>query len=49
MSLHAVLKDDASHDEVCNAIREHARSAFKINHSTVQVERVCCPPSETHS
>lgn len=49
MSLHAVLKDDAGHDEVCLAIRQHARSAFKINHSTVQVERACCPPAETHS
>ena len=30
------LKDDADRDEVCRAIREHARSAFKISHSTVQ-------------
>ena len=47
MSLHAVLKDDAGHDEVCLAIRQHARSAFKINHSTVQVERACCRPPRT--
>lgn len=49
MSLHAVLKDGAGHDEVCRTICEHVRSKFKISHSTVQVERTGCPASETHS
>jgi Co/Zn/Cd efflux system component len=48
MSLHAVLKGDAGHDEVCRAICNHARDAFKIMHTTVQVERAGCPPAETH-
>lgn len=48
MSLHAVLKENASHDEVCRTIRDHARDAFKISHTTVQVERAGCPPTETH-
>lgn len=48
MSLHAVIKDGAGHDEVCSAVRDHARTTFKISHTTVQVERAGCSPDETH-
>lgn len=48
MSLHAVLREDASHDEVCRVIQNHARDAFKISHTTVQVERAGCSPADTH-
>lgn len=47
-SLHAVLADGADFDEVGRALRARARAAFDIEHITVQIERACCPPEETH-
>jgi cobalt-zinc-cadmium efflux system protein len=48
MSLHAVLKDDAVHEAVIRTICDHARSTYKITHTTVQVERAGCSPADTH-
>ncbi len=48
MSVHAVLEDGASHDEVLIAVRNCVTSNFKIAHATVQVERKGCAEWETH-
>jgi cobalt-zinc-cadmium efflux system protein len=48
MSLHAVIKDDAAHETVIGIICDHARTAFKITHTTVQVERACGQPAHAH-
>ena len=48
MSVHAVLKDGASHEEVLAAIQRIVKSNFKIAHVTVQVEAEGCADSETH-
>lgn len=48
MSVHAVLADGAAHDEVLRLLRTVAARDFRITHVTVQVERQCCPASETH-
>ena len=48
MSTHAVLIDDAHHDRVLQALRDLAKSNFKIDHVTVQLENEACPADETH-
>jgi cobalt-zinc-cadmium efflux system protein len=48
MSVHAVLEDGATHDDVLVAIRKLVTSEFKIAHATVQVESRECAASETH-
>jgi len=48
MSVHAVLEDGATHDEVLVAVRKLVTSDFKIAHATVQVESRECAASETH-
>lgn len=48
MSTHAVLIDDAQHDSVLQALREIAKSNFKISHVTVQLENKACSADETH-
>ncbi len=48
MSVHAVLKDGASHDEVLSFIQKECSTNFKISHITVQIERTGCLESETH-
>ena len=48
MSVHAVLADDAKHDDVLAAVRECVTHDFKIGHATVQVESKGCAENETH-
>ena len=48
MSTHAVLIDDAQHDKVLQALKDLAKSNFKINHVTVQLENKACSTDETH-
>ncbi len=48
MSVHVVLEDGATHDEVLAAVQGHVTSAFKISHATVQVEGKGCAAFETH-
>lgn len=48
MSTHAVLIDDAHHDSVLQALRDIAKSNFKINHVTAQLENEACSADETH-
>ena len=48
ISVHAVLEDGASHDDVLMAIRNLVTSKFKIAHATVQVEGKECAASEIH-
>lgn len=48
MSVHVVLEDGATHDEVLAAVQGRVTSAFKISHATVQVESKGCAAYETH-
>lgn len=48
MSVHAVLTNGASHDDVLKAVRRCVTSRFKIAHATVQVEARGCRDAETH-
>lgn len=48
MSVHAVLANGASHDEVLEAVGRRITSDFKIAHVTVQVESKGCAEKETH-
>ncbi len=48
MSVHAVLADASSHDDVLQAVQQRVTSDFKITHATVQVESKSCADSETH-
>ena len=48
MSVHAVLADGASHDDVLERVRRRMTSDFKIAHVTVQVESRGCAQKETH-
>ena len=48
MSVHAVLEDGASHDDVLVAVQKCVTSNFKIAHATVQIERKGCARWETH-
>ncbi len=48
LSVHAVLADGATHDEVLAAVRECVTHDFKIAHATVQVESKGCAENETH-
>ena len=47
-SVHVVLKDGASHDEVLAAVQRCVTSSFKIAHATVQIENKACAGWETH-
>ena len=42
MSVHTVLADNATHDEVLNRLRDYVKDNFKIVHVTVQVESNAC-------
>lgn len=48
MSVHTVLAQGASHEDVLTAVRQRVTSDFKIAHATVQVEREECAAYETH-
>ena len=48
MSVHVVLEDGATHDEVLAAVQDRVTSAFRISHATVQVECEGCAAYETH-
>ena len=48
MSVHVVLEDGSSHDNVLAATQRCATSSFKIAHATVQVEGKDCAEWETH-
>jgi cobalt-zinc-cadmium efflux system protein len=48
LSVHAVLADGTSHDDVLVAVQQCVTSRFKIAHATVQVEKKGCARSETH-
>lgn len=48
MSVHAVLAQGESHDDVLAAVQKRVTSDFKITHATVQVEREQCAAFETH-
>jgi cobalt-zinc-cadmium efflux system protein len=48
LSVHAVLSNGASHDDVLVAVQRCVTSNFKIAHATVQVETQGCAEWETH-
>ena len=48
MSLHVVLADGATHDDVLARVRQTATQELAITHVTVQVERKGCEALETH-
>lgn len=48
MSVHAVLADEAEHDEVLARVHERCTKSFKISHVTVQTERGDFAEHETH-
>ena len=48
MSVHAVLADGGSHDNVLKAVQQCVTSEFRIAHATVQIESQGCAESETH-
>ena len=48
MSVHAVLADEAEHDEVLALVHERCTKNFKISHVTVQTERGDFATHETH-
>ena len=48
MSVHAVLGDGATYEDVLTRIHEHCLDNFKISHITVQVEPKDFAEYETH-
>ncbi len=48
MSVHAVLAENAEHDEVLARVHGHCTEEFKISHVTVQTERGDFAAHETH-
>jgi cobalt-zinc-cadmium efflux system protein len=48
MSVHAVLADDAEHDDVLKRVHQHCTKKFKISHVTVQTECGDFAQHETH-
>ena len=48
MSVHVVLADGSSHEEVLTGVRRCVTSDFTIKHVTVQVEKAGCAAHETH-
>lgn len=48
MSVHAVLAEGATYDEVLAAVHEHCPEEFKISHVTVQIEPQDFGAHETH-
>lgn len=48
LSVHAVLDNGATHDEVLERVRECVTHDFKIAHATIQVESKGCAENETH-
>ncbi|HKS56563.1 MAG TPA: cation diffusion facilitator family transporter [Steroidobacteraceae bacterium] len=48
MSLHVVLADGASHDEVLDAVQRHLTTQFNIQHVTAQVESSKMAAHDTH-
>ncbi len=48
MSLHAVSEEDTAHEAIIKAICGHARTEYKITHTTVQVEGAGCSAADMH-
>lgn len=48
MSVHVVLADGATHEDVLVRVQKRVTSDFKIAHATVQVESKYCVAYETH-
>lgn len=48
MSCHAVLADNAQHDDILARVNDYVTKNFKINHVTVQTERGDFAKHETH-
>ena len=48
MSAHVVIADQAVHEAVLSAVREHVTRTFKIGHVTIQTERRSCDDNEGH-
>ena len=48
LSVHVVLADDASHDEVLSHVQRTVTEELSIGHATVQVEKKGCEAVETH-
>jgi cobalt-zinc-cadmium efflux system protein len=48
LSVHAVLSNGASHDDVLVAVQRCVTTNFEISHATVQVEAQGCAEWETH-
>ena len=48
MSVHVVLAEGRSHDEVLRRVKECVKSSFAISHATVQVESHGCAADEVH-
>ena len=48
MSVHVVLAEGSSHDDVLRDVQRCATTRFPIRHATVQVERAGCADGETH-
>ena len=48
MSVHVVLDDGATHEDVLVRVQQRVTSDFKIKHATVQVEGKECAAYETH-
>lgn len=43
LTLHAVLADEANHDETLTALHQTLEECFGIAHATIQLEHSCCP------
>ena len=48
MSAHVVIADQAVHEAVLSAVREHVTRTFKIGHVTIQIEQRNCNDTEAH-
>lgn len=48
LSVHVVVAEGKSRDEILALIRERIVAGFPIGHITVQLEAQCCPLDETH-
>lgn len=48
MTVHVVMENTTSHEQLRKLVQKQITSAFKISHVTVQVEEEGCAESETH-
>ena len=48
LSVHVVVAEGSSHEDVLDVVRRRVTSEFNIAHATVQVEAKSCKTSETH-